>query len=238
MANDGIWWNQTWNPVTGCTPVSEGCRNCWAKRMATRLRGRCGYDAEEPFKVTVRPERFGQPAKWRKHRDVAMCLMSDIFHEKIPAWTQHAIWGIMECFERHSFYVLTKRPRRAETFLDVRRVCGYRHTDNIKVGFSAESQKSFDERMEAYLDVPLDPIEGFVSLEPLLGPIDIDDHLWSFSWVIAGAETGPGARPCDPDWIRSIRDQCVDMGVPFWLKSLGPGKGRELDGRTWEERPE
>lgn len=266
--------DETWNPVTGCTPVSEGCENCYAKRIANRLKGRYGYDKDEPFKVTLHPDKLNQPLQWKKPRRVFVCSMGDLFHEDVPFDYITKVFDVM-CSGRwpnkeaersgdaslledpgHTFIVLTKRPERVNewlgwvgsywpgdspvnTYLDA-----YGHFgEHIWFGVTAENQARADERIPTLLQIPA--AVRFVSVEPLLGPVDLN-HLQlnreveidclsgthgvirhhvgineKLNWVICGGETGPGARPMSSDWVRSLRDQCQTAGVPFFFKSWG-----------------
>jgi protein gp37 len=253
------WTEYSWNPVSGCTPASEGCQNCYAKRMTNRLRGRCGYPADEPFKVTLHKDRLEEPLRWKQPRRVFVCSMGDLFHEDVPFEYITQVFDVMcSCsFDAmcsmelgHTFMVLTKRPERIEKWL-----CWMRESwsedsptnvtlkveghfgKGIWLGVTAENQQRADERIPILLQIPA--AVRFVSVEPMLGPVDIAGHLgfngprrmgdgliyyWvapKLDWVICGGETGPGARPMHPDWVRSLRDQCQDAGVPFFFKQHG-----------------
>jgi protein gp37 len=192
------WCDSTWNPTSGCTPISEGCKNCWARRMAPRLAGRCGYNAEEPFRVTFHPDQLDKPLRWKKPRRIAVSLMGDLFHEDIPDEWIARIWAVMLGCPQHIFLVLTKRPERMAAWLNR---CGnggnlgwithdntkpeksyggtgiiVGNTDNwplcnVWLGTSVENQKAADERIPWLLKCPADA--RFMSMEPLLGPVDI-----------------------------------------------------------------
>jgi len=233
MGNTKIeWTDRVWNPVTGCSPVSEGCRNCYAKRMAHRLRGRYGYPKDDPFRVTFHPGRLDEPLKWKKDSKVFVCSMADLFHENVQfEWIGH-VWDAI--FNRsfpdriankpyHTFLILTKRPCRVLQFekwleKDNRNVW----YDNIWLGVSVENQQTADERIPVLLQIPA--AKKFVSVEPMLGFVDFQWDIYTDDirpdWVICGAETGPGARPMNPDWARSLRDQCRAAGVPFFFKQM------------------
>lgn len=271
------WTDRTWNPVTGCTKVSPACANCYADRMATRLRGRVGYDAEEPFRVTYRQDRLIEPLRRRKPSRFFVCSMADLFHEDVSDEALDEIFGVMAlsafvrpCRRRdceheggcrlgpllgHTFQVLTKRPERAREYLSAEdrldwvldgsgatwAVAENALDDatwplpNVWVGVSAEDQQRADERIPILLDTPA--AVRFVSCEPLLGPInlreidpqddwhvdalDTPDPSCRLDWVIAGGESGPGARAPHPNWFRSLRDQCQSAGVPFFFKQWG-----------------
>lgn len=262
------WTDATWNPITGCTPISEGCANCYAKRMAeTRLAGRMGYDKDDPFKVTFHPDKLDQPSRWAKPRKIFVCSMGDLFHEDVPVEWIARVWAMMwrsapwtwikddpvrTMQGGHVFMVLTKRPRRMaellnkESFwnlviesgaLSMRAVEPVPH---IWLGVTAENQARADERIPILLDTPA--AVRFVSVEPMLGPVDLRGllvaegkagspyldaldarQLWlpSLDWVICGGETGQNARPMHPDWARALRDQCVAARVPFFFKQWG-----------------
>lgn len=270
------WTEYSWNPVTGCTPISEGCQNCYAKRMANRLRGRCGYPADEPFRVTLHPEKLDEPLKWEKPRRVFVCSMGDLFHEDVPDEFIEKVFDVMATVSRHTFIVLTKRPRRLLEFVKWQTHEtgeGYLNEGNVWLGVTAENQQRADERIPILLQIPA--AVRFVSVEPMLGPVDLSkwlggtwycetcecivdpefvpfseihypcenylDFIPGIDWVICGGETGPGARPMHPDWVRSLKDQCQEAGVPFFLKSMHINgkivKMPEIDGRRWNEYP-
>jgi len=254
------WCDEVWNPITGCTAVSAGCDHCYARRMATRLRGRCGYDADNPFRVTFHLDRLRLPEKWRKPRRVLVNSMGDLFHKDVPFGYVELVWVVMTQCPRHTFMILTKRPERMKEFVGRGSSPA---TPNIWLGVSAEDQVAADERIPWLLQTPA--AKRFVSIEPMLGPVDLtgikckvadgffgDCMQWyhrgkchrdagivypTVDWVILGGETGPGARPMKPEWVRSVREQCAVAGVPFFLKKMSDGTG-ELDGREWREVPE
>ncbi|MEM3587936.1 MAG: phage Gp37/Gp68 family protein [Candidatus Jordarchaeaceae archaeon] len=177
------WADCVWNPVTGCTPVSEGCENCYARRMAYRLRGRFGYPGDEQFRVTLHPERLLEPLKWQKPRRVFVCSMGDLFHENVPYDFLEQVFFTMEEADHHTFMILTKRPRRALGFLkwladrwsdwDVGEV--WTPPPNIWIGVTAENQARADERIPILLQIPA--AVRFVSVEPMLGPVDLSQWL-------------------------------------------------------------
>lgn len=235
MGNTRIEWaEKSWNPVTGCTKISPGCQNCYAERMSKRLRGRCGYPVEDPFRVTLHPERLEEPLRWRKPSMIFVCSMGDLFHEVVPKWM---IWEVMDVIlqaKQHTFLVLTKRPANMKRFYDWYYNGGGRTTEppkNLWLGVTAENQEEADKRIPILLQIPA--AVRFVSVEPMLGPVDLDSYLIvgtdhpgsimrkGIDWVICGGETGPKARPMHPDWVRSLRDQCQSAGVPFFFKSWG-----------------
>lgn len=228
------WTDKTWNPVTGCDPVSEGCRNCYARRMAARLARRCGYpEAPDHFRVTLHPDRLADPLRWKEPCMVFVNSMGDLFHPDVPDGFIEQVLGVVALRPQHTFQVLTKRAQRMCEFMSNHTgrdaLTGNRNyrLDNLWLGVSAENQATADERIPWLLKTPA--AVRFVSCEPLLGPVDIFSHLldgrhkWNpkLHWVIAGGETGPGARPMHPDWVRSLRNQCQDADVPFFFKGWG-----------------
>lgn len=214
------WTDATWSPVTGCTPISAGCEHCYARRMAMRLRGRWGYPKDEPFGVTLHPDRLDQPLRWKKPRRIFVCSMGDLFHPDVqPAWFDKC-FAVMEKASWHTFQVLTKRPRRARLA-----TCLLERMCNLWLGVTIESGEYVDRINHLKtIDVPI----RFLSLEPLLGPLP-NLPLAGIDWVIVGAETGPGARPMDPDWARDVRDQCRGAGIPFFFKKLSGGAAIPAD---------
>ena len=216
----------------GCTKVGLGCINCYAERMATRLRGRHGYPENEPFRVTPRPDRLEQPLHWRKPRMVFLCSMGDLFHEDVPTSFIQQVFDVMLRCPQHTFQVLTKRPERVKELADQ-----LPWPDNVWIGTSVENDTVLG-RISDLQAVPA--AKRFLSLEPLLGPIS-DLPLTGIDWVIVGGESGPKFRPMQDDWVREIRDQCVAANVKFFFKQragLHPKKlGSELDGREWKEFP-
>ncbi len=219
------WADTVWNPVTGCTHESRGCDNCYALRMAKRLRGRAGYPAVDPFAITYHYGRLGEPLTWRKPRRVFVCSMGDLFHPHVAHAIQRKIWTVMGKAPQHRFMILTKRPGRMRAILDGWE--GYTPLPNVWLGVSAEDQAALDERARDLVKAPAAVV--FLSLEPLLGPVNLRGLLPCIDWVIAGGETGPGARPMHPQWALDIRDQCEAAQVPFWFKQWGewePGCAR------------
>lgn len=236
---------ETWNPITGCSPCSEGCLNCYAKRLAEgRLRGRYGYPADNPFQVTVHHERLIDIQKLRdKPHTIFVCSMGDLFHEDVEFLQLWEIFQRMRYelafFQQHKFIILTKRPKRMLDFWNwhkeetgkypneyKQQIGDDLHTDwthkiypNIWPGVSVENQERADERLPWLFRIHA--AVRIVSAEPLLGPIDFKMSPAYINWVICGGETGSGARPMHPNWIRSIRNQCVTANIPFFLKSWG-----------------
>ena len=237
------WTEKTWNPITGCTKISAGCANCYAERMSHRLAGRFGYPADDPFRVTFHPDKLEEPLHWKTPRRVFVCSMGDLFHEKVSDEWLAEIWSVMLRCPQHTFQILTKRPAACRWWIDLHYgrfdVRCIEPPQNIWLGVTAENQTEADKRIPILLDIPA--AVRFVSIEPMLGGIDISPYLpcevdsggydpqghsinvWmpGIDWVIVGGETGPGARPMHPDWARSVRDQCQEAGVPFFFKGWG-----------------
>jgi len=248
MANTSIQWtNKVWNPVTGCTKISAGCQHCYAARMAHRLNGRYGYPlAPNEFKVTLHPDKLSEPGKWRKPSMIFVDSMGDLFHPDVPDAFIEMVFLRMANFYWHTFQVLTKRAERMQRFvsaLDTKEIIGesVRPFRNIWLGVSAENQATADERIPWLLKTPA--AVRFISVEPMLGRIDLSEGLTlrgpALNWVIAGGESGPGARP-HPSLIdvRYLKAQCVRTGVPFFLKQMWGEKMPMLDGRKWDQIPE
>ncbi len=229
----GIEWTETtWNPVTGCTKISHGCKFCYADRMAKRLQAMGVDKYRNGFSVTMHPSTLKDPLKWRKPRLVFVNSMSDLFHEEVSLSFIKAVFETMNQASHHTFQVLTKRPNRV---LDLNQHLTW--SPNIWLGTSIESQR-WQFRLEELRATGAQT--KFLSLEPLLGPLS-GIPLNEIDWVIVGGESGPGARPMEPDWVREIRDSCLQKDVPFFFKQWGgvfkKRTGRVLDGRTWDQIP-
>lgn len=226
------WTNVTWNPLTGCTKISPGCKNCYAETMAKRLQAMGQPNYQDGFRLTLQPSMLQKPLTWARPRMVFVNSMSDLFHRDVPDSYIFRVFEIMRQCPRHTFQVLTKRPERAH-FMGNTIIW----PSNVWMGASVESSDyafRVDDIRRTRASVK------FLSLEPLLGPIPNLD-LRDIDWVIVGGESGPGARPMLGRWARLIRDQCVETGVPFFFKQWGgvnkKAAGRVLDGRTWDEMP-
>lgn len=227
------WTESTWNPVSGCVEVSRGCDNCYARRFAERFRGVKGHPYEQGFDLKLWPHRLEYPRKWRKPRRIFVNSMSDLFHKDISEKYILKVFEVMVNTPRHQYQVLTKRPRRLARIADK-----LPWPDNIWIGTSIEDD-DYSWRADYLRQVPAKV--RFISAEPLLGPIP-SLNLEGIHWVITGGESGPGHRDCEVNWVREIRDRCVSNGVAFFHKQWGgfrpKSKGRELDGRTWDEYPQ
>jgi protein gp37 len=220
MATTKIEWaDAVWNPITGCTPISEACDHCYAKRMATRLAGRYGYPADEPFRVTFHRDRLDEPLRWKKPRRIFVGSMTDIFHPDVTLEWIGKILCITERCQQHTFMFLTKRPELVEYYL-------FPERDNCWLGVTVENDQHYD-RIEHLLQIQA--VIKFVSIEPILSAIDISDYLNGYgngdhiSWAVIGQETGPGARPAKSEWFNSIIDQCKSAGVPVFVKKAPAG---------------
>src|SRR5688572_3705946 len=218
MAQDSAieWTDATWNPVTGCSKVSAGCDNCYAERFSERFRGTAGHPFEDGFDLTLRPDRLRQPWMWRQPRMIFVNSMSDLFHKEIPTAFIDCVFDTMEQATWHTFQVLTKRSSLMRDYLR-RRYSGARGPLHMWFGVSVEdgSKKS---RVRHLQQTPAGM--RFLSVEPLIGPMGKID-LTGVDWVIVGGESGPGARPMKPEWVREIRDQCFSSGVAFFFKQWG-----------------
>lgn len=226
------WTEATWNPVTGCTKVSPGCKHCYAERMSKRLKAMGQPKYANGFELTVHPECLDQPLDWKKPRMIFVNSMSDLFHGDVPLSFIQDVFRVMRRASQHTFQVLTKRSQR---LLELNPRLGW--PDNVWMGVSVENQ---DYRFRINHLKKTSAHMKFLSLEPLLGPLpDLDLH--NIDWVIVGGESGPGARPMNEAWVIDIRDQCQANDVPFFFKQWGGVRrkeaGRELKGRTWNQMP-
>ena len=226
------WTDSTWNPVTGCTKISPGCKHCYAERMAIRLAGMNQPRYRNGFEVTLQPDLVRLPLRWRQPRVIFVNSMSDLFHEDVPESFIAEVFDTMVGGHWHTFQILTKRADRPAEM-----AARLPWPINVWMGVSVESPR-YVHRIERLRSVPA--AVRFLSIEPLLAPIR-SLPLADIDWVIVGGESGPGARPMSPDWVREIRDSCVEKGVPFFFKQWGGTRkkrtGRILDGRTWDEMP-
>jgi protein gp37 len=227
------WTESTWNPVTGCTKISQGCKLCYAERMAERLQAMGQANYRDGFRLTLQPQMLELPLRWKRPQTIFVNSMSDLFHKDVPLEYIQRVFDVMRQADWHRFQVLTKRADRLadlDPFLE--------WPANVWMGVSVESAKHVDRiddlrRTRAKLK--------FLSLEPLLGPLP-DLNLEGIDWAIVGGESGPRARPVRESWILGIRDQCRKARVAFFFKQWGGHNkkkaGRLLDGRTWDEMPQ
>jgi len=222
----------SWNPVTGCTKVSEGCRDCYAERFAERWRGIRGHHYERGFDLQLRPERLQLPLHWRKPRHIFVDSMSDLFHEGIDDDYIGEVFAVMARCPQHVFHVLTKRHQRLWTLAP-----SLPWPANVWMGVTVEHGR-YAERADALRQVPA--AVRHVNAEPLLGPLD-DLDLTRIDMVVAGGESGPTRRPPQVEWLRSLHDRCLAEGVAFTFKGWGGASqragGRLLDGREWRQSP-
>lgn len=242
------WADYVWNPVTGCTKVSEGCRNCYAEAIARRFwRNGINGNNYRPFsEVRCHPERLDQPMKVKKGGRVFVNSMSDLFHPDVPFEFIYGVWSVISETPQHTYIILTKRPAEMR-----HRLSNLAVRNNVWIGVSVEDQQTADERIPILLDTQAEV--RFVSVEPMLGPVDLHLHDYAVSgtkhsvrrtfldWVICGAESGPRRRPMRMDWAQSLRDQCVEASAPFFFKQMQvDGKMTSmpaLDGRVWDQYP-
>lgn len=226
------WTDSTWNPVTGCTKISPGCKHCYAEKFAERWRGIPGHPYEQGFDLRIWPDRLRLPLEWKVPRTIFVNSMSDLFHEKVPIAFIRRVFAVMKKASWHKFQILTKRADRLAAVAEKIHWPG-----NVWMGVSVETSE-YLWRIDCLRLVPA--AIRFLSIEPLLGPIRNLD-LNGIHWVIVGGESGPGARPMDPSWVRDIRNQCLYSKVPFFFKQWGgtwkKRNGRLLDGRTWDDLP-
>lgn len=227
------WTETTWNPITGCTKVSPGCKHCYAEKMAYRLQSMNSPSYKNGFKLTCHPNLLDTPLKWKKSKVVFVNSMSDMFHEDVPLSFINKIFGTMFTASQHQFQVLTKRSERLHELKD-----SVIWPKNVWMGVSVENS-DYTYRID-HLRQTKAAIK-FLSIEPLLGPIPNMD-LSGIDWVIVGGESGPGARPVKEEWVEDIKQQCLDMNIPFFFKQWGgvnkKKSGRLLKGKMWDQMPQ
>jgi protein gp37 len=227
------WTEATWNPCTGCTKISSGCVNCYAERLSLRLKNMGQSKYKNGFKLTIHKNTLKIPLEWTESKKIFVNSMSDLFHKDVPEKFIYAVFDIMNKASWHQFQVLTKRPERA---LELNK--NLKWTPNIWLGTTVE-HNAYVKRIDLLRKTSAHI--KFLSLEPLLGPIN-NLNLNRINWVIVGGESGPKSRPMDKKWVINIRDQCQQQGVPFFFKHWGgfnkKAAGRSLQGRTYEELPE
>ena len=226
------WTEMTWNPVTGCTKISQGCKNCYAARMAKRLTAMGSDRYKNGFTLTTHNDLVDLPRRWKQSRMIFVNSMSDLFHRDVPDEFIQSVFKTMSECPQHTFQVLTKRSDR------LRRLSKkLAWSPNIWMGVSVESSDVLS-RVDDLRDVPAHV--RFLSCEPLIAPLD-GLQLDGIHWVIVGGESGPGARPMEKEWVDSIKIQCEEKSVSFFFKQWGgvwkKRFGRTLDGRTFDEMP-
>ena len=230
------WTDATWNPWMGCTKVSAGCQNCYMFREQKRY----GHD---PTKIRRSKTTFRDPLKWKEPKHIFVCSWSDFFHEDVPPEWRRDAWEIMYHArgQGHTFLPLTKRPENIASMLPIGWIEGmHEYWPHVWFGATVENQESIN-RLSEFYNFPAS--RTFLSAEPLLGPLDLSEHMGFIDWVIVGGESGPNVRPMKEEWATDIRDQCIEHGVPFFFKQwsgVNPKKdprGMMLDGKIWKERP-
>lgn len=226
------WTESTWNPLTGCTKISPGCKYCYAERMAKRLQAMNQPNYVNGFKLTMHEHVLEKPLEWKTPQVIFVNSMSDLFHKDVPLEFIQRVFDTMKRAHWHQFQVLTKRSERLAELSPY-----LEWTDNIWMGVSVENEKytfRIDDLRKTGAKIK------FLSVEPLIGPIS-KMNLKGINWVIVGGESGPGARPLEREWVVNIRDQCLKAKVPFFFKQWGGVQkkktGRLLDGRTWDQMP-
>jgi protein gp37 len=231
------WTDATWNPVRGCTKISPGCKHCYAATFAERFRGVPGHPYEQGFDLRLVPEKLVDPFHWPGRRRVFVNSMSDLFHAGVPDDYITRVAEVMLAADWHTYQVLTKRSDRMAELLRTQ-LQSASTASHIWWGVSVENRKHGLPRIDHLRAAPA--AVRFLSVEPLLEDLGQVD-LTGIDWVIAGGESGAGARSMHPDWVRSLRDQCEHAGVAFFFKQWGgvhkSRTGRELDGRTHDETP-
>lgn len=226
------WTDRTWNPITGCTPISDGCKNCYAIKMARRLKAMGNARYVNGFQVTIHPDLLDEPLRWKKPYMVFVNSMGDMFHENIPLEFIQRVFSTMAKASHHVFQVLTKRSSR---MLELSPYLPW--PENIWLGVTVESGK-YLYRVDNLKKTPARV--KFLSIEPMIGPVD-GLVLDGIDWVIVGGESGHHARIIDKEWAISVRDNCAESDVPFFFKQWGGANkkktGKILEGRIWQQFP-
>lgn len=233
MSKSSIEWTEsTWNPLTGCTKISPGCKFCYAERMAVRLKAMGNSNYRNGFELTLQPHMLEKPLEWKKPQVIFVNSMSDLFHKDVPVEYILRVFDVMKRAHWHRFQVLTKR---ADFLEKINPLIDW--PENVWMGVSVENQ-DYTYRVDHLRRTSA--VMKFLSLEPLIGPLNHLD-LAGIDWVIVGGESGPGCRRMEKAWVLAIRDQCLREKVPFFFKQWGgvnkKRAGRELDGRVWDEMP-
>lgn len=226
------WTDATWNPLTGCTKISPGCKHCYAETMSRRLKAMGAAKYVNGFRLTLHDEALDLPLRWKAPKRIFVNSMSDLFHPDVPLEFIRKVFGVMAEAQQHQFQLLTKRSDRLAELAPT-----LPWPRNVWMGVSVETEEyihRIDHLRRCSATI------RFLSLEPLLGPLPTLD-LRGIHWVIVGGESGPKSRPIQQEWVTEIRDQCTTSGVPFFFKQWGgtnkKRSGRCLDGRTWDETP-
>lgn len=226
------WTESTWNPVTGCTKISDGCKNCYAEKLAKRLKAMGQKNYSNGFKLTTQPQALELPLNWKKPKTIFVNSMSDLFHKDVPLDYIQKVFNTMVEADWHQYQVLTKRSDRLR---ELNREINWK--PHIWMGVSVENHKvvhRIDDLRETDAHIK------FLSIEPLLSSLPNLD-LRGIDWVIVGGESGPKARPMKEEWVLEIKDQCESFGVPFFFKQWGgvwkKKTGRTLQGKTWDAMP-
>jgi protein gp37 len=232
------WTDSTWNPVRGCTKISPGCVRCYAETFAERFRGVPGHPYEQGFDLRIVPEKLAEPLRWPTSKLVFVNSMSDLFHKDVPTEYIVAVAKVMVKASWHIFQVLTKRADRMTAMLKDELAFAAQEK-HLWWGTSVENKRHGFPRLKLLRETKA--AVKFLSVEPLIEDLEKPLDLSGIDWVIVGGESGPGARPMDLNWVRSIRGECKRQKVPFFFKQIGGVRkgeaGRELDGRTYDDMP-
>ncbi len=228
------WTNASWNPIRGCTKLSEGCKNCYAQTFAERFRGVLGHPYEQGFDLRIVTKKIDEPLKWKKPKKIFVCSMSDLFHKEVPIEYIIKVFETMNEASWHTFQILTKRTER---LFKIHKKLNW--TSNIWIGTTIELEKY---SYRSYILSKIPASVRFLSLEPLLGPIQ-NLPLNKIDWIIVGGESGLKARPMDLDWALTIKEMCQKNQITFFLKQLGGKKNKRggdqalLEGQIWHQYP-
>lgn len=233
------WTDKTWNPITGCTQISSGCMNCYAKTMSARLKAMGVKKYTDGFSLRLHEDILDEPLRWKKPHNVFVCSMSDLFHERVPDLFIEKVLTTIEITPHHNYQLLTKRAERMKYFFSSRRI-----PKNVWLGVTVEA-RSTKNRIDCLRD--LDASIKFLSCEPLLENLE-SMNLSGIDWVIVGGESGPKARPMEPSWVMSIKEQAERNGVAFFFKQWGTwgsdgikrnkkANGKMINGRIYQEMP-
>ena len=230
------WTEETWNPITGCTPITHGCENCYARIMAKRLKTMNSPRYENGFVVTIHNDLFNKPLTMKKPKMIFVCSMSDLFHEDVTFEVIEQLFDVMEKAYWHIFQVLTKRSKRLFKYLRMHNI-----PDNVWVGVSVENNFTISRINDLSASRAT---TKFISFEPLLEKVELDASVVSLEtidWVIVGGESGANARPIEADWVIEIKDKCKKLDIPFFFKQWGgvnkKANGCLLNGKEYKEYP-